>query len=832
MATSSASAAPATRSDGYKWIALSNTTLGVLLVAINESILIIALPAIFRGIKLNPLVPSNSFYLLWILLGFMLVTAVLVVTLGRIGDIYGRVRMYNLGFAVFTVFSVLLSVNWLHGSSAGLFIIIMRLGQGVGGSFLFANSSAILTDAFPEQQRGMALGINNIAGIAGAFIGLVAGGLLAPVDWRLVFIVSAPVGLIGTVWAYLKLRDNGVRTKARIDWWGNVLFAVGLTLVLIGITYGIEPYGTSSMGWTSPRVLTELSVGVAILVVFGIVESKVAMPMFRMSLFKIRAFLAGNVASLLAAIGRGGLMFLFVMWLQGIWLPLHGYSFTETPLWAGIYMLPMTAGFLVAGPISGVLSDRFGARPFATTGMAAAALTFVGFDLLPINFSYPEFALLMAANGLAMGLFASPNRAAVMNSLPPDQRGAGAGMSGVFQNAAMVLSMGIFFTLMISGIATDLPHALYAGLVAQHVPVADATAVSHLPPITSLFAALLGYDPMKSLLGARVLAALPRHSAAVLSGKRFFPTLLTKPFGDGLSIAFSFGAIACVLAGVASLLRGKRYVYSQPVAVAGASPLDIGAAAEAATGAEAATRAAPVPGALPASLAEIEARRDEARAAALHRIDPALVVTVSATYGAGGGVVAPKLAECLGLPFVDRAVPAEVAAELDVPLADALGHDERGQSVVARLFSSLPIGTMLYEPRFADGAITDAARYLAATEAILWRYAATTGAVVLGRAGAVVLAEHPRLLRVRLDGPRSVRLAAAMAPEALDEAAQSNRGAAVDAARADYARHFYGVDLSDPGLYDIVIDIGRLDADGCVAMLRAAVEHLRGTVPA
>jgi MFS family permease len=554
---------PQERSAAYKWIALSNTTLGVLLVAINESILIIALPAIFRGIKLNPLVPSNSFYLLWILLGFMLVTAVLVVTLGRIGDIYGRVRMYNLGFAVFTLFSILLSVNWLHGPAAGAFIVGMRIGQGVGGSFLFANSAAILTDAFPENERGLALGINNIAGIAGAFIGLVVGGVLAPVDWRLVFIVSAPVGLFGTVWAYLKLEDNGVRTPAKIDWWGNALFAVGLTLVLIGITYGIEPSGHSAMGWTSPKVLAELSAGAALLVVFAVVESKVAQPMFRLSLFRIRAFLFGNVASLLAAIGRGGLMFLFVMWLQGIWLPLHGYSFSQTPLWAGIYMLPMTFGFLVAGPVSGILSDRYGARPFATAGMAAAALTFVGFVFLPINFSYPVFAVLMLANGLAMGLFASPNRAAVMNSLPPDQRGAGAGMSGVFQNAAMVLSMGIFFTLMISGIASALPGSLEHGLVAQHVPAQVAAGVSHLPPITSLFASLLGYNPMQKLLGSSVLAHLPAHSAAVVTGRAFFPTLLAKPFGDGLTIAFTFGAIACALAALSSLLRGGKYVYGQ-----------------------------------------------------------------------------------------------------------------------------------------------------------------------------------------------------------------------------------------------------------------------------
>ena len=563
--------APVRTTDGYKWVALFNTTLGVLLVSINESILIIALPDIFRGIRLNPLVPSNSFYLLWILLGFMLVTAVLVVTLGRIGDIYGRVRMYNLGFAIFTVFSILLSVNWLHGPGAGAFIVGMRIGQGVGGSFLFANSAAILTDAFPDTQRGLALGINNIAGIAGMFIGLVVGGVLAPIDWRLVFIVSAPVGVLGTVWAYLKLRDNGMRTPAKIDWWGNLLFAGGLTLVLVGITYGIEPYGTAAMGWASPKVLAELVTGVAMLVAFGVVESKVAAPMFRLDLFRIRAFVAGNIASLLAAIGRGGLMFVFVMWLQGIWLPLHGYSFSSTPLWAGIYMLPMTGGFLIAGPVSGLLSDRYGARPFATSGMVIAALTFVGFDFLPINFSYAPFAALMLVNGLAMGLFASPNRAAVMNSLPPAQRGAGSGMSAVFQNAAMVLSMGIFFTLMISGISAVLPRSLYQGLVGQHVPAATAAAVSHLPPITSLFASLLGYDPVKQILGARALAALPARSAAELSGRSFFPHLLSVPFAHGLTIAFTFGAVACALAALASALRGGRYVHDAK-ATAGPGP--------------------------------------------------------------------------------------------------------------------------------------------------------------------------------------------------------------------------------------------------------------------
>ena len=212
----------------------------------------------------------------------------------------------------------------------------------------------------------MALGINMVAAIAGQFFGLVIGGLLADVDWRLIFWVNVPVGLFGTVWAYLKLREVGARRQARMDWWGNITFALGLILVLVGITYGIQPYGGHSMGWTSPTVLAELIGGLALLVVFVMIERRVEEPMFNLSLFRIRAFVAGNLANFMISIGRGGLQFMLIIWLQGIWLPLHGYNFVDTPLWAGIYMLPLTLGFLVAGPVSGWLSDRYGARLFGT----------------------------------------------------------------------------------------------------------------------------------------------------------------------------------------------------------------------------------------------------------------------------------------------------------------------------------------------------------------------------------------------------------------------------------------------------------------------------------
>jgi MFS family permease len=555
---------PGAPSDRYKWLALANTTLGVIMATIDASIVLIALPDIFRGIHLDPLLPGNSFYLLWMILSFLVVSSVLVVSLGRLGDIYGRVRMYNLGFAVYTLASLLLTITWMSGRAGATWLVVMRVLQGVGAAFLIANSSAILTDAFPENQRGLALGINNVAGISGAFIGLVLGGLLGPVNWRLVFLVSVPFGLAGTIWALLLLQEKGTRRRAPIDWAGNLTFALGLVLIMIGITYGIEPHGGRTMGWTSPAVLAELAGGVALLALFAFIETRVENPMFRLPLFRIRAFLGGTLSSFLAAIGRGGLMFMLIIWLQGIWLPLHGYDFTRTPLWAGIYMLPLTTGFLVAGPISGILSDRYGARPFATGGMLAAALSFLLLELLPVDFSYPVFALLLLLNGLAMGAFASPNRAGVMNSLPPEHRGAGGGMNATFQNSAQVLSIGIFFTLMIIGLASTLPQSLYTGLVNGGVPTDLATRVSHLPPVTTLFAAFLGYNPIQHLLGGTVLVHLSHAQVAHLTSRGFFPGLISEPFQSGLREAFDFAIVACLIAAAASWSRGSRFVYQVP----------------------------------------------------------------------------------------------------------------------------------------------------------------------------------------------------------------------------------------------------------------------------
>ncbi|WP_329238593.1 MFS transporter [Actinoallomurus sp. NBC_01490] len=549
----------------YKWIALSNTTLGVLMVTINQSIVLIALPNIFDGIGLNPLDSGNTSYLLWMMMGFMVVTAVLVVAFGKLGDMFGRVRMYNLGFAVFTACSILLSVCWMHGATAALWLIGWRIAQGIGGALLFANSTAIITDAFPAARRGTALGINSIAAIAGSFIGLILGGVLGPVNWHWVFLVSVPVGLFGTFWAFIKLHDTGIRRKTKIDWWGNLTFAIGLIAVLVGITYGLQPYGGHTMGWTNPWVLGALIGGVVVLIAFLIIESKIKEPLFNLSLFRNRTFAAGNLANLLMALGRGGLQFMLIIWLQGIWLPQHGYSFEDTPLWAGIYMIPLTVGFLFSAPLSGILGDKLGHRYFTVGGTLITGLSFLLMLIIPVNFSYPVFALLLVINGIGSGMFSSPNRAEIMNSVPADQRGVGAGMNATFMNASSVLSIGIFFSLMVVGLAAKLPDTMYSGLVSQGIQPQSAQTIAHLPPIAVLFAAFLGYNPMQQLLGPE-LGHLKDHGA-YLTGRSYFPHLITSPFHQGLVIAFAFAIAACVIAAIASLLtkRAKKQAQHESV---------------------------------------------------------------------------------------------------------------------------------------------------------------------------------------------------------------------------------------------------------------------------
>nr|WP_234713976.1 MFS transporter [Mycolicibacterium chlorophenolicum] len=543
----------------YKWIVLSNTTLGTLLATINASIVLISLPAIFRGIGLNPLAPGNVSYLLWMLMGYLVVTAVLVVPFGRLGDMVGRVRIYNLGFAVFTVAAVALSFDPFQLDGGAIWLIAWRVVQGIGGAMLMSSSSAILTDAFPANQRGMALGVNMVAAVAGSFLGLLIGGFLSEWHWKAIFWVGVPIGILGTIWSVRSLKELGVRTPGKLDWAGTLTFGVGLTVLLIGITYGIQPYGSSTTGWTNPWVLGAIGVGVALLVVFCFVELRVKQPMVNIRLFRSASFGMGNLAGLMSSVGRGGLQFMLIIWLQGIWLPLHGYSFESTPLWAGIYMLPMTAGFLIAGPLAGSLSDRFGARPFTVGGMLLMAVTFVALVLIPVNFDYWLFAVLVFLNGLGGGIFTAPNTAAIMSSVPSAERGAASGVRATFFNAGSSLSIGIFFSLMIVGLANSLPGAMSSGLQAQGVSSAVAHDVANLPPVGSLFAAFLGYNPIAELLEPSHALQQPGVNAEVLTGKTFFPELITEPFHNGLVVVFIAAAVMMLIGAVASMFNPGRY---------------------------------------------------------------------------------------------------------------------------------------------------------------------------------------------------------------------------------------------------------------------------------
>jgi MFS family permease len=543
----------------YKWIALSNTTLGMLLATINASIVLISLPAIFRGIGLNPLAPGNVSYLLWMLMGYLVVTAVLVVLFGRLGDMYGRVRIYNLGFAVFTVAAIALSFDPFHLDGGALWLIGWRVVQGFGGAMLMASSAAILTDAFPSNQRGMALGVNMVAAVAGSFLGLLIGGVLSEWDWRAIFWVGVPIGIVGTLWSVRSLHEIGVRRRGKLDWPGTVTFGIGLTVVLTGITYGIQPYGGHPTGWTNPWVLGSIAFGLSMLVAFCIVELRVPEPMVNTRLFRSPAFGMGNLAGLMSSVGRGGLQFMLIIWLQGIWLPLHGYSFESTPLWAGIYMLPMTIGFLIAGPLAGSLADRFGARPFTVSGMLLMAVTFVALVTIPVNFNYWVFALLVFLNGLGGGIFTAPNTAAIMSSVPAEERGAASGVRATFFNAGSSLSIGIFFSLMIIGLANTLPQALSSGLQAQGVSSQVSHEVANLPPVGSLFAAFLGYNPIAELLAPSHALHQPGVNADVLTGKSFFPELISGPFHAGLVVVFGAAAVMMLIGALASVFNPGRY---------------------------------------------------------------------------------------------------------------------------------------------------------------------------------------------------------------------------------------------------------------------------------
>ncbi len=564
----------------YKWTVLSNTTLGGLLASIDGTILLISLPVVFKGLGVNPFETSNFPLLIWLLLGYGVVTATLLVTVGRLSDMWGRARMYNFGFAVFSTASILLFLEPWTGTAGAEALIGFRLIQAVGASFLFANSAALLTDAFPPTERGKAMGVNQIAFIGGSLIGLIAGGIIAGIPdlhlgpyvlptWRLIFLVSVPVGVIGTVWAYWKLREISIRAPDQhIDYAGNLTFGLGLTLLLVGTTYGLLPYGSSSTGWGSPWVIGALLGGAALLGAFVLIELRVADPMFRLSLFKVRSFAAGTSAAFLGSLARGGLMLLLVIWFQGIWLPLHGYSFAETPLWAGILMMPMIVGFLISGPVSGWLSDRRGPRLLSTIGMSIGAASFFALAAMPVDFVYWQVAVILFASGCGMGMFASPNAAAVMNSVPPQNRGAASGMLATLQNAGQQLSLAMFFTIVIVGLAAHLGGTVPGALSSAGVPSNDAailgSAISS-NPTGALFGAFLGENPMAQLLSLVSTAPgwtpLSPSTTATVLAPHFFASVVEPGFGASISSAFVVAGGLTGAAAVISALRGEPFIY-------------------------------------------------------------------------------------------------------------------------------------------------------------------------------------------------------------------------------------------------------------------------------
>lgn len=552
----------------YKWVALSNTTIGIFMATINGTITLIALPAIFRGIQLSPFQAGSFVYLLWILMGFNIVTATLLVTFGRLSDIFGRVKLFNLGFAIFTAGSILLFITPGTGTTAALLLVIFRIIQGVGAAFLFSNSSAILTDAFPSHERGKALGINQVAALGGSFIGLILGGILSIYNWRYVFLVSVPVGLLGTFWSYWKLKETAVIKKdQKIDYIGNLTFGSGLTIALIAITYGLLPYGNSTTGWGNPEVIAALSVGVFLLILFPFVEMKVKQPMFRMSLFRIRAFAAGNLSSLLSAVGRGGVMLMLIILLQGIWLPLHGYQYAVTPFWAGIYMIPMTLGFLVMGPLSGWMSDKYGARGLSTIGMVIVAVAFFILSTLGPDFNYWLFGITLFLMGAGNGMFSAPNTAAIMNSVPADSRGAASGMMTTLMNVGMTASLGLFFTIVLLSLTVNLPVSFNSALAGLGVSNLDKVFDS-TPPTVAMFSAFLGYNPVGTIIASVPGLTVPQNVLNQMEGLTWFPRTLAPAFMSSLRVAFYVGMLLSLSAAVVSVIRGKRYVDSEAEYVA------------------------------------------------------------------------------------------------------------------------------------------------------------------------------------------------------------------------------------------------------------------------
>jgi len=547
----------------YKWNVFANTTLGVIMSSINMYIVLISLPAIFRGLNINPFASGEFVYLLWILMGYSIVLASVLVTFGRISDMYGRARMYTWGFVIFAVASILLSlIPSNSGNMGALLLIVFRVIQAVGGGLLMVNGTAMITDVFPPNERGKALGLNQISFIIGSFLGLILGGLLVGYDWHLVFVVNIPFGIAGMLWSIFKLKRTRGTGTLSLDAIGNITLAAGLLAISLGLTYALMPYGNSPMGWDNPWVIASFPVGAALFIAFVINEMKTNSPMFNLSLFKVRPYAYGVMALFLNSLARGAIMFLIVIWLQGIYLPLHGFPYTSTPFWAGIYMLPMLIGTVIMGPVGGMLTDRYGARIFATAGMIIVMISLFVLTLLPYNFSLLPFELILFVNGLGNGLFSAPNTTAIMNSLRPIERGAGNGMRQTFSNIGSTISMALFFSIAITVFVNYLPSHIYEAAIGLGLPSQLASFLSHLSPTGLLFAAFLGINPA-SALPASILSELPSTVVNALNSQTFLPNLLGPAFMSGLRFSLYISVVLVAIGALFSYMRGGRYVVDE-----------------------------------------------------------------------------------------------------------------------------------------------------------------------------------------------------------------------------------------------------------------------------
>lgn len=545
----------------YKWTALSIILISSLMSSINMSITLIALPAIFNGIQINPM---NSFqYLLWILMVFGLVNATLLLSFGRLSDIYGRAKFFKLGFLIFTIGSVLLYLTPSTGDAGAIEIIIFRIIQAVGSAFTMANGSAIIADSFHHSERGKALGINMVMWMAGQFIGLLLGGILAVFNWRYVFLVSVPFGIIGTIWSVLKLKEISIISgEGKIDYFGNITFVAAIISILLGISYGLMPYGNDSMGWSNPWVIFAMVFGIVLLPIFLYIETKVEVPMFNLNLFKIKMFSFANLAGLSNSLARGGMMFMLIILLQGIWLPLNGYSYESTPFWAGVFMLPLTLGMAIMGPISGHMSDKYGPRWISTTGMIINTMAFLILASLPYNFDYWVFAIALFAMGIGSGMFGSPNTASIMNSVPAQDRGVASGMQYTIMNTAFTISMGIFFTIVIVGISQRFPEEITSSFTSIGASQL-APLFNQIPPTGALFSAFLGYNPVGTMLQSlpqQTINMIPQQIITTITGTTWFPKTLANAFMPSLQMAFYIGAVMSAIAAIFSAFRGEKFI--------------------------------------------------------------------------------------------------------------------------------------------------------------------------------------------------------------------------------------------------------------------------------